>query len=65
MTDRFIQLTCSGAVGDLFQNNLSDLENLTATVFFLMTEMKHLLGLIPFHLSIFIREETLPLSDFK
>lgn len=50
---------------DLFQNNLCDSENLTATVLLLMTEMKRLLGLIAFHLSIFIREGILPYSVFK
>lgn len=64
MTDRFTELTCSGVVSDLFQNNSGNSENLAATVFLLITE-KCLLGLIAFPLRFFTREETSPCSVLK
>lgn len=65
MTDRFTELTCSGVVGDLLQNNAGDSENLAATVFVLIAEKKCLLGLIAFPLRFLIREGTSPHSVLK
>lgn len=56
MTDRYTELTCSGVVSDLFQNNSGNSENLAATVFLLITE-KCLLGLIAFPLRFFTGED--------
>lgn len=65
MTDRFTELTCSGVLGDLFQNNSGDSENLAATVFLLITEKKNLLDLIAFPVRFFIRDGASPYSVLK
>lgn len=59
MNDRFTEITCSGDVGDLFQNNRGDSENPTALVFFPITDMKCLFGLIAIPLRFIVRKGTL------